>query len=109
GTVTAGSGEAIMISFQNPPDLILYTGARDSKRPGAAAPKGVITPGAVKYVNFREKNGAFTGPEIGSNRASGSHRKLRRDQTFRTKVEGDGEQVLFVWRGAIKVKDKKGF
>jgi hypothetical protein len=68
----------------------------------------VITPGAVKYVNFRSKNGAFSGPEIGSNRASGSHRKLRRDQTFRTKVDGDGEQVLFVWRGAIKVKDKKG-
>ena len=108
GTVTAGSGEAVMISFQNPPDLILYTGARDSKRPGAAAPKGVITPGAVKYVNFQEKNGSFTGSEIGSNRASGSHRKLRRDQTFRTKVEGEGEQLLFVWRGAIKVKDKKG-
>src|SRR2546425_645376 len=33
GTVTAGTGDAIMISFQNPPDLILYTGARDSKRP----------------------------------------------------------------------------
>ena len=32
GTVTAGTGDATMISFQNPPDLILYTGARDSKR-----------------------------------------------------------------------------
>src|ERR1044071_8363655 len=62
GTITAGTGEATMISFQNPPDLILYTGARDSKRPGAAPPKGVITPGAVKYINFGDKNGFFTSP-----------------------------------------------
>ena len=55
GTVTAGTGDAIMISFQNPPDLILYTGARDSKKPGAAPPKGVITPGAVKFLNFDEQ------------------------------------------------------
>ena len=107
GTVTAGASDATMISFQNPPDLILYTGARDSKRPGAAAPKGIITPGAVKYLNFQEKNGFFTNPEMGSNRASGSHRKLKRDETFRTKVDAEGEQILFVWRGAIKVKDKK--
>src|SRR6266446_8834554 len=107
GTVTAGTGDATMISFQNPPDLILYTGARDSKRPGAAAPKGVITPGAVKYLNFQEKNGSFTNPEMGSNRASGSHRNLKRGETFHTKVDAEGEQLLFVWRGVITVKDKK--
>ncbi len=108
GTVTAGSGEAVMISFQNPPDLILYTGARDSKRPGAEAPKGVITPGAVKFANFREKNGAFTNPELGSHRAAGSHRRLKGNQSFRTKVPAEGEQLLFVWRGAIRVKDSAG-
>jgi len=37
GTVTAGTGDAVMISFQNPPDLILYTGARDSKKGGGSA------------------------------------------------------------------------
>ena len=105
GTVTAGTGDAIMISFQNPPDLILYTGARDSKRPGAEAPKGVITPGAVKFVNFRNKEGAFTSPEIGSHRASGSHHTLKPNSTLRTSVEAGGEQLLFVWRGAIKVND----
>ena len=108
GTVTAGSGDAIMISFQNPPDLILYTGARDSKRPGAAAPKGVITPGAVKYVNFESKQGKFTSPAIGSHRASGSHRTLKRGFGFKTKVDAGGEQLLFVWKGAIKVKDRAG-
>lgn len=108
GTITAGTGDAIMISFQNPPDLILYTGARDSKRPGAAAPKGVITPGTVKYVNFQEKNGPFITPEMGSNRATGSRRILKQKETFRTKVDAEGEQVLFIWRGAIKVKDKNG-
>jgi quercetin dioxygenase-like cupin family protein len=105
GTVTAGTGEATMISFQNPPDLILYTGARDSKKPGAAAPKGIITPGAVKYVNFRAKNSAFTDKKLGSERASGLHRKLKRGEKFKTTVAEGGEQVLFVWRGALKVND----
>ncbi len=107
GTVTAGKTEATMISFQNPPDLILYTGARDSKRPGAAAPKGDITPGAVKYVNFQEKNGPFTSSAIGSNRATGAHRKLKHNEKFKTSVAAEGEQLLFVWRGAIRVKDGK--
>ena len=40
GTITAGKGDTTMISFQNPPDLILYTGARDSKKKGNAPPKG---------------------------------------------------------------------
>ena len=96
GTVTAGKSEATMISFQNPPDLILYTGARDSKRPGAAAPKGDITPGAVKYVNFQNKNGAFTGPEIGSNRASGAHRKLKHNEKFKTTVATEPLQKKIV-------------
>ena len=106
GTITAGTNEATMISFQNPPDLILYTGARDSKRPGAAQPKGDITPGAVKYVNF-QGHGKFTGTAVGSNRASGSHLKLARKKSFRTVVEPEGEQLLFVWRGSITVNDGK--
>lgn len=106
GTITAGQGDTVMISFQNPPDLILYTGARDSKRPGAAPPKGVITPGAVKYVNFKEKQGAFTNSTLGSNRATGSHYLLKKGKSFRTEVKAGGEQLLFVWRGALRVKDK---
>jgi quercetin dioxygenase-like cupin family protein len=109
GTITAGTGEAVMISFQNPPDLILYTGARDSKRPGAAAPKGVITPGAVKYVPFRaRKAGAFTGPEQGSNRAAGIRRQLQPGTKFRTQVAAGGEELLFVWKGAVRVTDQAG-
>ncbi|MFN0105150.1 MAG: cupin domain-containing protein [Bryobacteraceae bacterium] len=107
GTITAGAGEATMISFQNPPDLILYTGARDSKRPGAAQPKGVITPGAVKYVNFTQKRGSFTNADLGSRRATGSHFLLKRGQKFHTSVKPGGEHVLFVWRGALRVKTKE--
>ena len=107
GTVTAGTGDAVMISFQNPPDLVLYTGARDSKKAGAAPPKGVITPGAVKFVNFRGKNGVFTNAEVGSNRATGSHFQLKRNQKFRAEVKAGGEQVLFVWRGSLRVKHGK--
>lgn len=108
GTVTGGAGEATMISFQNPPDLILYTGARDSKKPGAAPPKGVITPGAVKFLNFAERNGSFTSPSMGSQRAAGSHLLLKSAQKFRTTVPVEGEQFLFVWKGSIEVKDKGG-
>jgi len=108
GTVTAGTGEAIMISFQNPPDLILYTGARDSSKPGAAPPKGDITPGAVKYVRFDDKNGSFTSPAMGARRGAGAHRKLGPSESFPGQVEAGGEQVLFVWKGVIQVKDKNG-
>ncbi len=108
GTITTGSGETIMISFQTPPDLVLYTGARDSSKAGAAPPKGLITPGAVKKVDFAGKNGFFTNPAMGSKRAAGAHRKLMRSERFTTDVAPGGEQVLFVWKGALKVKDKSG-
>jgi quercetin dioxygenase-like cupin family protein len=105
GTVTAGKGDTTMISFQNPPDLILYTGARDSKKKGAAPPKGDITPGAVKYVRFDEKNGEFTNSALGSNRATGSRYLLKKGKKFNTEVKAGGEQILFVWRGALRVND----
>ncbi|MCW5964155.1 MAG: cupin domain-containing protein [Bryobacterales bacterium] len=105
GTVTAGTSPAVMISFQNPPDLVLYTGARDSSRAGAAPPQGDITPGAVKYVNFREKNGEFIGAAQGVSVVSASHRKLARNESFRTTVNTDGEAFLFVWRGGLRVND----
>lgn len=103
GTVTAGKGDAVMISFQNPPDFILYTGARDSKKTGTA-PKGIITPGAVKYVDFRGKNGEFTNAKLGSDRATGMHRKLKKGESYKAKVSAGGEEVFFVWKGAIRVK-----
>jgi quercetin dioxygenase-like cupin family protein len=104
GTITAGNGEAIMISFQNPPDLILYTGARDSKKPGAEPPKGVITPDAVKFLNFSGKNGVVTSPAMGARRGAFAHRKLKPSETFTAKVASEGEQLLFVWSGSIEVK-----
>jgi quercetin dioxygenase-like cupin family protein len=103
GTITTGQGDNVMISFQTPPDLVLYTGARDSSKPGAAPPKGIITPGAVKYVNFDKRNGFFTEPGMGSMRGTGAHWKLERSNTFSTEVAPGGEQFLFVWRGAIQV------
>ena len=108
GTITTGAGETIMISFQTPPDLVLYTGARDSSKPGAAPPKGVITPGAVKTIDFASKNGFFTDAAMGSKQAAGAHRKLKRSERFSTDVAQGGEQVLFVWKGALKVKDQSG-
>ncbi|MCC6263894.1 MAG: cupin domain-containing protein [Bryobacterales bacterium] len=107
GTITAGTGPAVMISFQNPPDLVLYTGARDSSKPNAAPVQGDITPGAVKYVNFREKNGQFVGPDQGATVVAAFHRKLRRNDTLQARVEHGGEAFFFVWRGAIQVSDGK--
>jgi mannose-6-phosphate isomerase-like protein (cupin superfamily) len=106
GTITTGSGDTVMISFQTPPDLVLYTGARDSSKPGAAPPKGVITPGAVKKVEFAKKNGFFTGPSMGAQRGAGAHWKLKRSEHFTADVPAGAEQVLFVWKGALKLKDK---
>jgi quercetin dioxygenase-like cupin family protein len=107
GTITTAPG-TIMISFQTPPDFALYTGARDSSKPGAAPPKGVVTPGAVKKVECLGKNGFFTNPAMGSQRAAGGHWTLKRAQAFKTEVAAGGEQVIFVWKGAIQVKDKSG-
>lgn len=108
GTITAGTGDTTMISFQNPPDLILYTGARDSKKAGNAPPKGVITAGAVKFVRFDGKNGEFSNAALGSHRAAGSRHLLQKGKGFATAVKADGEQLLFVWRGAIKVTSASG-
>jgi len=108
GTITTGPGDTVMISFQTPPDLALYTGERDSSKPGAPPPKGVITPGAVKRINFASKNGFFTGPSMGAMRGAGAHWKLKRSDHFKTDVSEGGEQVFFVWKGALKLKDQSG-
>jgi quercetin dioxygenase-like cupin family protein len=108
GTVTAGTKEAIMISFQTPPDFALYTGARDSTKAGAAPPKGAITPGAVKYIRFDDKNGVVTSPAMGSMKGGFAHRKLKKGESLKAKVAADGEHVLFVKSGSVKVTDKAG-
>lgn len=108
GTVTAGTGETIMISFQNPPDAALYTGARDPKRAAAAAPQGLITPGAVKVVRFDDKDGFFTSPSMGSQHAAAAHRRLGPTQALRLRVAADAEELLFVWEGSIRIKHAAG-
>lgn len=108
GTITAGDGPAVMISFQNPPDLKLYSGARDSSRGGNAAPAGVITPGAVKYLHFREKDGEFLGAQHGAKGVTAAHYRLRAGQTLKAQVSGGGEAFLFVWKGALKAKTASG-
>ena len=108
GTITTGTGTAILISFQCPPDMVLYSGARDSSRPGAAPPKGVITPGAVKLLDFSNQNGFFVHPNMGSKRVAVAHRKLKPGEKFPTDVAEDGEQMLFVWKGALSVKSMQG-
>lgn len=102
GTITTGVG-TVSISFQCPPDLVLYTGARDSSLPGAAPPKGEISPGAVKILDFADRNGFFTHPEMGSRRGAAACRKLRPKQVFSSAVDPDGEQLLFVWKGSLIV------
>ena len=105
GTITTGAG-TVSISFQCPPDLVLYTGARDSSRPGAAPPKGVITPGVVKILDFGNQNGFFTHPGMGSRRGAVAHRKLAPGASFSTSVAKDGEQLLFVWKGSLTLHSK---
>ncbi len=103
GTITTGTGTAILISFQCPPDLALYTGARDSSQPGAAPPNGVITPGAVKLLDFADKNGFFTYPGMGSKCVAAAHRKLKPGERFTADSVSGGEEFLFVWKGSVTV------
>lgn len=106
GTVTTGTGTTIMISFQTPPDLALYTGARDSSKSGAAPPKGAVTTGAVKFIEFGSQNGLFVSPSMGSERVGVAHHKLKPRQGFNMAVGSGGEALLFVWQGAVEVNDK---
>lgn len=99
GTITTAP-DTVMISTQVPPDLVLYTGARDSSKPGAAPPKGVITPGAVKYVTFSDANGFFVNSQIGAQRVAVARRVLKKNESLKTEIN-HGEQLLFVWKGAI--------
>jgi hypothetical protein len=62
----------------------------------------------VKTVNFADKDGFFTNAAMGSMQAAGAHRKLKHAQHFVTDVPEGGEQVLFVWKGGLTVKDKSG-
>ncbi len=104
GTITAGSGPAVMISFQNPPDLKLYSGARDSSKAGAAPPAGIITPGAVKYVPFRTVSGQFLGTKEGATKVAAFHHRLKKGETVRANVSDGGEAFLFVWKGSLLVQ-----
>jgi quercetin dioxygenase-like cupin family protein len=100
GTITTAA-DTVMISTQTPPDLILYTGARDSSRPGAAPPKGVITPGAVKFIRFADRNGVFIDSQIGAQRVLVARRTLVKGESLKTSIADGAEQALFVWKGAI--------
>ena len=108
GTVTTGSGKAVLISFQAPPDYRLYTGERDSSKPGAKPPKGIITPEAVQLIEFQNKKGFFVHPGMGSQRVAVAHRKLNPGQKFRAELPKDGEGMLFDWKGEISVKHSSG-
>ncbi len=108
GTITTGTGTAILISFQCPPDRALYSGDRDSSRPGATPPKGTITPGAVKLLDFSNQNGFFVYPAMGSKRVAVAHRKLKPGEKFSTDVAEDEEQMLFVWKGGLTVRSQQG-
>lgn len=104
GTITRGTGKAILISFQAPPDLKLYTGERDSSKPGASPPKGLFTPGAVQLLEFQNKNGFFLHRELGSQRVAVAHRTLAPNEEFVAEFPQIGEGILFVWKGEVSVK-----
>jgi quercetin dioxygenase-like cupin family protein len=107
GTITMEDGTE-MISFQTPPDMALYTGARDSSKAGAAPPKGVITPGAVKFVDYAGKDGLFMHPATGAKRIAAGHQRLAPGKSFSLAVGAGAEAVVFVWRGSLQVSGTGG-
>ena len=103
GGIATGEGTSILISFQVPPDEALYTGSRDSSRPGAAQPQGQITPGAVKFVDFARRNGVFFGPEQGSNKVTAAYWKLGPGEKLDAQNAPGAEQFLFLWKARLKL------
>jgi len=101
GTITTGTGKALLISFQAPPDLKLYSGERDSSKPGAKPPVGVITPGAVQLLEFQNKNGFFLHRGLGSKRVAVAYRTLKPAEEFQAEFPASGEGLLFVWKGGV--------
>jgi quercetin dioxygenase-like cupin family protein len=104
GTITTGSEKALLISFQAPPDLKLYSGERDSSKPGAKPPVGVITPGAVQLLEFQNKNGFFLHRGLGSQRVAVAYRTLKPAEEFQADLPASGEGLLFVWKGGVTVQ-----
>lgn len=107
GTITTGTLKAVLISFQTPPDLRLYTGERDSSKPGAKPPAGVITPGAVQLIKFQDKNGFFLHRGLGSRRVAVAYRTLKPSEEFAAEFPPSGEGILFVWKGSLMIVDGK--
>ncbi len=103
GTITTAP-DTVMISTQIPPDLVLYSGARDSSKPGAAPVQGDITPGAVKYAPFDDKTGIFVDARIGAEHQMLARRVLKKGQTLKASGVANGEQLFFVWKGAARVR-----
>lgn len=95
GTITTAK-DTVMISTQVPPDMVLYTGARDSSKPGAAPVKGDITPDAVKYA---DQQGTF----VSTAREAVTRRVLKKGQGLQAEGVSGGEQLFFVWKGSIRV------
>ncbi|MCI0628186.1 MAG: cupin domain-containing protein [Acidobacteria bacterium] len=104
GTITTGTDKALLISFQAPPDLKLYSGERDSSKPGAKPPVGVITPGAVQLLEFQNKNGFFLHRGVGSQRVAVAYRTLKPAEEFQAEFPSSGEALLFVWKGCVTVQ-----
>lgn len=104
GTITTGTHPALLISFQAPPDLKLYSGERDSSRPGAKPPVGVITPGAVQLLEYQNKNGFFLHRGLGSQRSAVAYRTLKPSEEFQVHFPAAGEGLLFVWKGRVTVQ-----
>ncbi len=107
GTITTGSRRATLISFQAPPDLRLYTGERDSSKPGAKPPVGVITLGALKLLEFQNQNGFFLHPGLNSEKVAVAYRTLKPNARFLADFPSEGEGILFIWKGAVSVTGTK--
>lgn len=101
GTITA-EDESVMISFQTPPDFVLYTGARDSLKAGAAPPQGRMTPGAIRYVDFASRDGVFIDQTAGASTIRVARHVIEPGRELVTVNPAGAEMVSFVWKGSVR-------
>jgi len=62
----------------------------------------------VKFLSFATRTASSRLPQWERNAAPALSGNSKPSEIFKTKAEAGGEQLLFVWRGAIQVKDKTG-
>ncbi|MEM7028656.1 MAG: cupin domain-containing protein [Chloroflexota bacterium] len=110
GTVNTSGAQAILISFQAPPDMTLYRGERDPAVTGVTPtpPENHTTTVQIRQLNTGQtsaENGIqmwqSASPETGTKEMKLTYYELEPDNTISEPAITQGEVVWFIWQGEV--------